>query len=55
MLLMPSGTDSYFDAAELEHLARAELRPIPSMWGRRGGSPAGEAFLQEVLRAWLGG
>jgi hypothetical protein len=44
VLLMPGETDLYFrvadNAAELPHLARAELRPIPSIWGHRAGNPA---------------
>ena len=62
VLLMPSETDLYFrvadNAAELEHLAHAELRPIPSVWGHRAGNPAQSpmdaAFLHEAVHAWLG-
>jgi homoserine O-acetyltransferase len=42
-LLMPGATDLYFQVddnrEELPHLARAELRPIPSIWGHRAGNP----------------
>ena len=62
VLLLPSETDLYFrvadNAAELVHLAHAELRPIPSVWGHRAGNPAqnpvDEAFLRDAVRAWLG-
>ncbi|HWK47074.1 MAG TPA: alpha/beta fold hydrolase [Stellaceae bacterium] len=61
VLLMPSETDLYFrvadNAAELDHLARAELRPIPSIWGHRAGNPvqnpADAAFIRDAVRAWL--
>ena len=62
VLLMPGETDLYFrvadNAAELADLARAELRPIPSIWGHRAGNPAGQAvdtaFIRDAVRAWLG-
>jgi homoserine O-acetyltransferase len=61
MLLMPSETDLYFrvadNAAELEHLPHAELRPIPSIWGHRAGNPANnpvdEAFIRAAVQAWF--
>jgi homoserine O-acetyltransferase/O-succinyltransferase len=61
MLLMPGRTDLYFpvadNALELPHLAHAELRPIPSIWGHRAGSPSPDredyAFLRANVRAWL--
>lgn len=61
VLLMPGETDLYFrvadNAAELPHLARAELRPIPSIWGHRAGNPvqdpADAAFIRAAVRAWL--
>lgn len=61
VLLMPGETDLYFrvadNAAELPHLADAELRPIPSIWGHRAGNPATNpadaAFLKDAVRAWL--
>jgi homoserine O-acetyltransferase len=44
VLLMPSETDLYFrvadNAAELAHLAKSALRPIPSIWGHRAGNPS---------------
>jgi homoserine O-acetyltransferase/O-succinyltransferase len=61
MLLMPGGTDLYFpvadNALETPHLASAELRPIPSIWGHRAGSPAPDhadySFLRSAVRSWL--
>ncbi len=61
VLLMPGETDLYFrvadNAAELAHLAHAELRPIPSIWGHRAGNPTSNpvdlAFLRDAVRAWL--
>ncbi len=61
MLLMPGRTDLYFpvadNAAEIAHLRQAELRPIPSIWGHRAGSPATNkedfAFLRAAVREWL--
>lgn len=61
ILLMPGATDLYFrvadNEAELPHLADAELRPIPSIWGHRAGNPATNAddtaFLKEAVRGWL--
>ena len=61
VLLLPSETDLYFrvadNAAELPHLAHAELRPIPSVWGHRAGAPAGlpaeTAFLRSAVREWF--
>jgi homoserine O-acetyltransferase/O-succinyltransferase len=61
VLLMPSRTDLYFPVAdnanEIPHLARAELRPIPSIGGHRAGSPSPDhadyAFLRANVRAWL--
>ena len=61
VLLMPGETDLYFrvadNMAELPHLADAELRPIPSIWGHRAGNPvqnpADQAFLRDAVRAWL--
>lgn len=63
VLLMPGETDLYFrvadNAAELPHLNAGELRPIPSIWGHRAGSPAGLpeelAFLKSAVREWLAG
>jgi homoserine O-acetyltransferase len=61
VLLMPSETDLYFrvadNALEMEHLAKAELLPIPSIWGHRGGNPsanpADKAFVKAAVRRWL--
>lgn len=61
VLLLPSETDLYFrvadNAAELEHLTRGELHPIPSIWGHRAGSPQGiereTGFLRTVTTGWL--
>ena len=61
VLLMPGETDLYFrvadNAAELPHLAQAELRPIPSIWGHRAGNPSTNpedlAFLSAAVRDWL--
>ena len=61
VLLMPGETDLYFrvadNAAELPHLAHAELRPIPSVWGHRAGNPQGiaadTAFVAAAVREWL--
>ena len=63
VLLVPCETDLYFrvadNAAELPHLQDAELRPIPSVWGHRAGSPAGlpeeTAFLRTAVADWLDG
>jgi homoserine O-acetyltransferase len=62
VLLMPSRTDLYFPVAdnadEIAHLARAELRPIPSIWGHIAGSPPIDhedfAFIRSAVRSWLG-
>ncbi len=61
VLLLPGRTDLYFpvadNAAEIAHLAHAELRPIPSIWGHRAGAPQGNppdiAFLRAAVRGWL--
>jgi homoserine O-acetyltransferase len=61
VLLMPGETDLYFrvadNALEMAHLAKAELRPIPSVWGHRAGNPASNpadaAFLKDAVRSWL--
>jgi homoserine O-acetyltransferase len=63
VLLLPGETDLYFrvadNAAELPHLADAELRPIPSIWGHRAGAPRLDAnaddfvFLRAAVREWL--
>ena len=61
MLLVPATTDLYFrvadNEAELAGLRHAALRPIPTIWGHRAGSPSRNAedlsFLREAVRAWL--
>ena len=61
VLLLPGETDLYFrvadNAAELTHLARGELKVIPSVWGHRAGNPSTNpedvAFLKAAVRAWL--
>ena len=61
VLLMPGETDLYFrvadNAAELPFLARAELKPIPSIWGHRAGNPAPNPedarFVKQAVRDWL--
>jgi homoserine O-acetyltransferase len=61
VLLMPGETDLYFrvadNEAELPFLTRAELRPIPSIWGHRAGNPAiipaDAAFVKDAVRDWL--
>jgi homoserine O-acetyltransferase len=61
VLLMPGETDLYFrvadNEAELPHLRRARLLPIPSIWGHRAGNPNGNpadtAFLRQAVREWL--
>ena len=59
---MPGDHDLYFtvedNRREMAHLRRAELRPIPSVWGHRAGnpvqSPADAAFIREAVRELLG-
>jgi homoserine O-acetyltransferase len=61
VLLLPGATDLYFrvadNEAELVHLRDAQLRPIPSIWGHRAGSPATNPedfdFLRTAVREWL--
>jgi homoserine O-acetyltransferase/O-succinyltransferase len=61
VLLMPGATDLYFrvadNEAELPFLAKASLRPIPSVWGHRAGNPvanpADMLFIRNEVRAWL--
>jgi homoserine O-acetyltransferase len=58
---MPGATDLYFrvadNEAELPHLRKAAIRPIPSIWGHRAGNPvanpADAAFLRGAVRDWL--
>ncbi|MFC7472845.1 alpha/beta fold hydrolase [Dankookia sp. GCM10030260] len=61
VLLMPGETDLYFrvadNAAELPHLKRGSLLPIPSIWGHRAGNPQPNApdaaFIKAAVRALL--
>lgn len=56
-LIMPSETDLYFtvedNRREVALMTNARLRPIPTLWGHRGGNPAGNPadarFLNEGL------
>ena len=60
-LIMPSETDRYFgvaeNAAEVAYLWKAELRPIPSIWGHLAGNPNGNepdtAFLSKGVHELL--
>ncbi|KAA0686480.1 homoserine acetyltransferase, partial [Neorhizobium sp. P12A] len=61
VLLLPGRTDLYFpvadNAADIPHLAHAELRPIPSIWGHRAGSPKDNEgdldFLRRAVDGWM--
>jgi homoserine O-acetyltransferase len=61
-LIMPSTTDLYFTVAdnerEVAHMRRAELRPIPSIWGHRAGNPTqnpeDEDFIDRAVKELLG-
>jgi len=61
VLLLPGRTDLYFppadNALDIPHLRRAELRPVPSIWGHQAGSPERNpedfAFVQRAVRDWL--
>jgi homoserine O-acetyltransferase/O-succinyltransferase len=60
-LIMPSETDLYFrvedNQLEVEQMQRAQLLPIPSIWGHRAGAPSvnheDAAFLTRAIRAHL--
>jgi len=60
-LVMPGETDLYFtvedNRREVARMSNAELRPIPSIWGHRAGSPRTNpedlAFLQKAVRDLL--
>jgi homoserine O-acetyltransferase len=45
------------NAAELPHLASAELLSIPSIWGHSAGNPVGLrkelAFVRTTVQRWL--
>ncbi|WP_374468228.1 alpha/beta fold hydrolase [Ferrovibrio sp.] len=61
VLLMPGATDLYFrvadNEAELPHLAKAELKAIPSIWGHRAGNPVQNppdaVFIRDNVRRLL--
>jgi homoserine O-acetyltransferase/O-succinyltransferase len=61
VLLMPGETDLYFRVAdnmlEIPHLAQAELKVIPSIWGHRAGNPVANQtdarFIKDAVRDWL--
>jgi len=57
---MPSETDLYFrvrdNEEEAKHMPRAELRPIPSIWGHAagsGGNPQDNQFIDAALNELL--
>ncbi len=58
---MPGQTDLYFtvedNRREITQMPRAELRPIPSDWGHRAGSPAqipeDLPFIEKAVRELL--
>jgi homoserine O-acetyltransferase len=60
-LLMPGDQDLYFQVEdnrlEMRHLANAELKPIPSVWGHRAGNPISEprdrAFIEGHVKTLL--
>jgi homoserine O-acetyltransferase len=61
-IVMPCRTDLYFPPEDSEnevaHMANAELRVIPSVWGHRAGAPGTDPadirFLDEAIRDLLG-
>ena len=59
-IVMPSETDLYFrvrdNEIETRHMANADLRPIPSIWGHaagRGTNPVDNAFIDKALSELL--
>ena len=60
-VVMPSETDLYFtvedNRREVAGMPKAELRPIPSIWGHRAGNPAQNAkdakFIDDAVRELL--
>ncbi len=61
VLLMPGDHDLYFrvkdNRREMQHLARAELKPIPLVWGHRADNPSQStedaAFIEAAVRQLL--
>ena len=61
LVVMPSETDLYFtvedNRREVARMPRAELRPIPSIWGHRAGNPvlnpADAKFIDDAVRELL--
>jgi homoserine O-acetyltransferase len=56
-IVMPATTDLYFrvrdNEIEVANMPRAELRPIPTIWGHaagRGLNPADNAFIDQGIR-----
>jgi homoserine O-acetyltransferase len=61
-IVMPGETDLYFrvrdNALEVEQMPRAELRPIPSIWGHVAGlgvNPPDNAVIDKALKELLAG
>ena len=60
-IVMPCDTDLYFTVAdnrrEVARMQRAELRPIPSLWGHRAGNPVFQPedakFIDDAVRELL--
>ena len=60
-IVMPSETDLYFtvedNRREVALMPKAELRPIPSIWGHRAGNPAQNPedakFIDDAMRELL--
>ena len=60
-LAMPSESDLYFPVEdirrEIAHVAHADLRVIPSVWGHRAGTPENNpvdaAFIFSAVSEWL--
>jgi len=60
-MVMPSETDLYFtvedNRREVARMPRAELRPIPSIWGHRAGNPVlnpeDAKFIDDSIRELL--
>ncbi len=61
VLLMPGDHDLYFrvedNRREMQHLKRAVLKPVPSIWGHRAGNPSqcaeDAAFIEAAVRELL--